>query len=178
MFARLLALFLLVPLVDLALLVRLGGVIGFWPTVGIVVATGFAGSYLARREGLATWRRLQQTLGAGGLPGAELVDGVIILVSGALLLAPGVITDVAGLLGLLPFTRAPLRREILRRLKRRAAAGTALHFGFGGFGGPTAPPSGVPDEHAAWHGEGRAKPRHQEGHSDTAPPVDPPGDTR
>ncbi|MEM0963055.1 MAG: FxsA family protein, partial [Bacteroidota bacterium] len=118
MFGRLLLLFLVVPLVDLSLLVTIGGEIGLWPTVGIVVLTAVAGSWLARREGLAAWNRVQQRLGTGGVPGPELIDGLIILLSGTLLLTPGFLTDVVGFLGLLPPSRALIRRWMRGRFER------------------------------------------------------------
>lgn len=150
---RLFLLFVVVPMIELALLVRIGEVIGFWNTVLIIVATGLIGSALARREGLSVWRRFNERLATGGLPGKELVDGLIILVSGALLLTPGVLTDVVGLLGLLPPTRALIRRVLQQRFARRIEEGRAsVRFGvFGGqpgFGpGPQArPPSGSPEK--------------------------------
>ena len=123
MFGRLLLLFLTVPLVDLALLVAVGDRVGLGVTVGVVVLTAVAGSWLARREGVAAWRRVQDKLRTGGLPGPELIDGVVILVSGALLLTPGFLTDVAGLLGLLPPTRAVARRWLRSRLERSVREG-------------------------------------------------------
>ena len=96
MFARLFLLILVVPIVELTLLVQIGGVIGFWPTVALVVLTALAGSFLIRHEGFSTWKRLNQKLATGSLPGDELLDGVIILVAGILLLTPGFLTDVVG----------------------------------------------------------------------------------
>lgn len=131
MIARLLALFLITPVVELALLIRLGDWIGFWPTIAIIVVTGVVGTFLARREGLSVWKRFNARLGAGDLPGRELLDGVIILVAGALLVAPGVLTDVVGILGLLPVTRALVRRRLSERLQRMASRGTAQSFALG-----------------------------------------------
>lgn len=135
MLARLILLFLLTPAVELALLIQVDSFIGFWPTVGLIVATGVAGSYLARREGLSTWRALNRRLQSGDLPGTELVDGVIILVAGALLVTPGVLTDAIGFLGLLPPTRALVRRFLVRRFRRKMESG-AMEVQFGVFGGP------------------------------------------
>jgi UPF0716 protein FxsA len=132
-FFRLLALFLLMPVIDLLLLIKVDGLIGFWPTVGLVLGTGVAGSYLARREGLSTWRRLNDEMAGGALPGKELLDGVIILVAGALLVTPGVITDVIGFLGLIPPTRYLIRKAVMRYAKRKMDSGS-LAFGF--FGDP------------------------------------------
>lgn len=138
LFPRLLLLFTVVPIVELVLLVWLGGQIGFWPTVALIVLTAFVGTWLAQREGLSVWRRFQTRLATGEMPGKELSDGMIILVSAAFLLTPGVLTDVVGLLGLFPPTRALLRREVLRRAKRGVQEGSVRMFTFGamptGFG--------------------------------------------
>lgn len=97
--ARLFLLFLIVPAVELALLLQIGRWIGLWPTIGLIFATALAGSFLARREGMATWRAFRQRLAEGKLPGRELIDGVLILLAGALLITPGVLTDLLGLIG-------------------------------------------------------------------------------
>jgi len=135
MLARLFFLFLVTPTVELILLFKVGEVIGSWPTVALIIATGVAGSYLARREGLSAWQRLNQSIARGGLPGKELLDGVIILVSGALLITPGVLTDVVGFTGLLPPTRALIRKIIMKRVKQKMEDGS-LNMQFGFFGGP------------------------------------------
>lgn len=131
MFGRLLLLFLIVPVVDLTLLVSVGSRIGLGPTLAIVVVTAVVGSWLARREGVAAWRRVQSRMATGGLPGPELIDGLIILVSGTLLLTPGFLTDVAGLLGLFPPTRALARRALKGRFERSVQAGTTRMFSGG-----------------------------------------------
>ncbi|WP_412060283.1 FxsA family protein [Rubrivirga sp. IMCC45206] len=138
MFGRLFLLFLVVPLVDLALLVHVGGRIGFWPTVAIVVLTAMLGSWLARREGVAAWQRLQTKLATGGLPGPEVVDGAVILIAGTLLLTPGFLTDIAGLLGLFPPTRALARRALQSRFKK-AVAGGSIRVASAPFGVPMGP---------------------------------------
>lgn len=123
MFGRLLLLFLIVPLLDATLLVTIGGRIGFGPTVALVLASALLGSWLARREGVAAWRRVHVRLAAGAAPGPELIDGVIVLVSATLLIAPGFVTDAVGLLGLFPPTRALARGLLLRRFERGIASG-------------------------------------------------------
>ncbi|MEZ4698882.1 MAG: FxsA family protein [Rhodothermales bacterium] len=133
MFFRLLFLFVALPILELALLVKLGEVIGFWPTMGIVVITGLLGSTLTRRQGLTVWRQFNLRLQQGQLPGTELVDGLIILVSGAFLLTPGVLTDFAGFLGLIPFTRALIRSSVLRFVERQQKTGAfQVRMEFGG----------------------------------------------
>ncbi len=115
MFARLLALFVFVPAIELYLLIKLGTLIGAFETFALIVVTGLVGSYLAKSQGLSVWNRLQSKLNSGSVPGQELIDGVIILISGALLITPGVLTDIAGLLGLIPASRALIRRFLKAR---------------------------------------------------------------
>lgn len=168
MLARLLLLFLVTPVVELALLIKLGDVIGFWPTVGIILVTGITGSYLAKREGLSVWQRFNRRLHEGGLPGKELLDGVIILMAGALLITPGVLTDVVGFLGLLPPTRALIRKAATRRIQKAMDRGT-LTMSFGSFGSFNVAPD--PDEPAGWDGEPREVPGYGDEHDGPARPT-------
>lgn len=118
MLARLISLFVILPLVELFLLLRVGALIGAGPTVGIVIFTGIAGGLMARRQGFAVWRRIQEHLDRGMLPAAPLVDGLFVLAGGLLLLTPGLITDAAGFLALFPPTRGLLKRWIRKRFQR------------------------------------------------------------
>ena len=119
MFPLLVLIFVGVPLAELALLVWVGGKIGVAATVGLVVVTGILGAGLARWQGLATLERFQRRLGAGELPHEDLIDGVLILVAGAVLLTPGLLTDTAGFLLLVPTVRRAVREASLRRFERR-----------------------------------------------------------
>ena len=125
MLLRLFLLFTLVPIAELALLIRIGGAIGLPYTLALVVATGAAGAWLARREGLRSWLAVQEELATGKVPGEELGHGVLILIAGIVLLTPGVITDVMGIALLM----RPVRRAIIRRFRasfeRQLAEGTA-----------------------------------------------------
>lgn len=125
MLGRLILLFTLVPFLELALLIWIGRRIGALPTFALVVATGVLGASLARYQGLATWARFRRALEQGRLPGTELVEGLLILVAGAVLLTPGVLTDLAGFLLLTP----PVRRFLVRwaepRLRARVQVRTA-----------------------------------------------------
>lgn len=127
-FGRLLALFLIVPIAELALLIWIGGRVGFWPTVGGIVLTALIGSWLARREGWNVFNRFQSKLASGGLPGRELTDGLIILVSAALLLTPGILTDAVGFLGLIPPTRAWIRKRLQTRFQNAVEGRNASVF--------------------------------------------------
>jgi UPF0716 protein FxsA len=119
MFLRLLLLFTVVPLVELFLLVKLGTVIGIGPTVLIVICTGVLGAWLARWQGLGVLRRVSDDLAQGRLPADALIDGLLILIAGAVLLTPGLITDALGFLLLVPQGRAIVRRTVAARLERR-----------------------------------------------------------
>ena len=123
MFLRLLLLFTLVPLIELFLLVKLGTVIGIGATVLIVIFTGVLGAWLARWQGLGVLRRLTEDVNEGRLPADALIDGLLILIAGAVLLTPGLITDALGFLLLVPQGRAVVRKMIAARLEQRTAAG-------------------------------------------------------
>ncbi len=168
MIGRLLAVFLLTPVIELALLIRLGAWIGFWPTIAIIVVTGVTGTFLARNEGLSVWKRFNERLGSGDLPGRELLDGVIILVAGALLITPGVLTDVVGFIGLIPATRSLIRTYLTKRLRHMVARGT-VHTSFQRFdfkepsGSSSRPTStrGDGGNTEEWKGEARETPTHR-----------------
>ncbi len=115
MWFRLLLAFTLVPLAELWLLLRIGSVLGGPWTLALVVVTGIAGATLARREGARAWLAVQTELAAGKLPGRELIEALLVLVAGIVLVTPGVLTDVAGLVLLV----RPLRSAVVRGLERR-----------------------------------------------------------
>ena len=119
MFAALALLFLVVPFVELYFLIQVGQVIGAAWTILLLMVISLIGSWLVKREGLATLRRAQDQMRGGRVPGTELVDGVLIIVAGALLLTPGFITDVVGVLLLIPPVRLALRGFARRRLAKR-----------------------------------------------------------
>jgi UPF0716 protein FxsA len=120
---RLLLLFVLVPLVELAILIRVGGVFGFWPTMALVVTTGALGALLARSQGTRVLRAIQHDLAAGRPPAGHLVDGFLILIGGVLLLTPGLLSDIAGLLLLLPLSRGRLKSAVRARFERMVRTG-------------------------------------------------------
>ena len=118
MFARLLLLFTVVPLVELFLLIEVGRVIGPWPTVAIVIGTGVIGAWLARIQGFLVLRRVQEDLQAGRPPADGLVDGLLILVAGAVLLTPGMLTDALGFVLLAPPGRRWIRKLVVTAFSR------------------------------------------------------------
>ena len=115
----LVALFILVPIAELAIIIQVGQAIGVWWTIGILIADSVLGSMLMRSQGRAAWRRFNAALREGRAPAREVADGVLIIFGGALLLTPGFLTDIFGLLFLLPPTRAVIRRLFLRQAMRR-----------------------------------------------------------
>ena len=137
MLSRLIFIFVAVPVLELVLLLRIGQWIGLIPTVALVVATGVAGAALARRQGMRAFVAVQQELAAGRLPGRSLLDGLSILVGGAFLLTPGVMTDLLGFSLLIPASRRWLQRLARSRLERRIREGTVEFQVYGADGGAT-----------------------------------------
>lgn len=125
MFLRLVALFVLLPLAELALLIQVGRWIGLGWTLAIVLLTGLAGAALARRQGLHAWLAIQDELRSGRMPAAALLDGLLILIGGIVLLTPGILTDLAGFALLIPTTRNLLKRSLRQRLERAVERGDA-----------------------------------------------------
>lgn len=119
MLLRLLLAFTLIPLVEFYLLVQLTRATNFGVTVVLVLFTGVLGSWLARNQGLQVWRRFQTTLRSGQMPSREVQEGLMIAFAAALLLTPGVLTDLVGLLLLAPPTREIVRKFLARRLRNR-----------------------------------------------------------
>ncbi len=109
MFRILVLLFIVVPAIELWGLISVGKVIGGWATVALVILTGVVGAWLAKQQGVQTLRLLQVQLSRGQMPTDAFLDGLIILVGGVLLLTPGFVTDLAGFLFLLPYTRTIIR---------------------------------------------------------------------
>lgn len=118
MFRRLLLAFIVVPIVELALLIQLGRWIGLWPTLAIIVTTGILGAALASREGLRAWQEFQTEISQGRMPRRPILDGFSIFAGGALLLTPGLVTDLLGFGLLLRPTRRLLQDRVMKRLGR------------------------------------------------------------
>lgn len=112
-------LFLLIPLVEIALFIQVGSLIGLWPTLAIVVATAIAGAYMVRTQGVGAMNRLQSSLSDMTDPTGPLADGAMILLAGALLLTPGFFTDAVGISLLLPPVRAAIFKFLRSRVRVR-----------------------------------------------------------
>lgn len=117
--------FLLVPVAELYVIYKVGDAIGVLPTFLLLAADSVLGALLLRAQSRAVWKRFNEAMAVGRIPHREVIDGVLVIFGGAFLLTPGFLTDVVGLLLLIPPTRAVVRRLVVRRLGRRAAAGMA-----------------------------------------------------
>jgi len=98
------------PIAEVAVLIATGRLIGAWPTIGLMLATSLLGAWLAQREGRRSWAALRRAFAEGRMPTGELADTVLVMIGGLFLMLPGFISDVIGLICLLPFTR-PLGRN-------------------------------------------------------------------
>ena len=128
MLLRLALLFVLTPLVELAILVYLGTIIGALYTILIVVATGILGAFMARNQGLATLSRIRGSIERGIIPSNEIFDGALILAGGLLLLTPGIITDIIGFAMLVPQTRRLIGRWLRSLIRRRIQRGEIRYW--------------------------------------------------
>ena len=114
-FTYLLAAFILMPLAELSVLLKVHAALGLGPTLGIVILTGIAGAWLARWQGWVVMQAIRRDMAEGRMPAPRMIDGVMILVAGVLLITPGLITDTIGFLLLVP----PVRREIRVWLRKK-----------------------------------------------------------
>jgi UPF0716 protein FxsA len=125
----LIAVFIAVPLVELYVILKVGDAIGAVWTILLLAADSVLGSVLLRLQGRSVWRRFNNALAEGKMPHREVLDGVLVIFGGAFLITPGFVTDVVGLLLLLPPTRALIRSRVVRRLGRRVAGGVTTPGG-------------------------------------------------
>lgn len=123
MFPPLVILLVVTPLIEIALLIRVGRAIGTAQTIGILIATGLLGAWLARRQGLSVWSQIQTDLAGGRMPASRLVDAMLIFVAGILLVTPGLLTDAMGFALLVP----PLRRWLKRKAAEYFRARLVIH---------------------------------------------------
>jgi UPF0716 protein FxsA len=130
----LVVLFIVVPIAELYVIIQVGQAIGVLPTIAILIADSILGSALMRSQGRVAWRRFNQALGEQRIPHREVLDGALVIFGGALLLTPGFLTDILGIVLLLPPTRAAVRAVLVRRLLPRMVAGGVSSLG--GFGAP------------------------------------------
>jgi UPF0716 protein FxsA len=117
--AILVALFIVVPIVELYVIIQIGSLIGVWPTIALLLADALLGSLLLRHQGRGAWRRFNTALAERRFPGREVADGLLIAIGGTLLLTPGFVTDIVGAIFLIPPTRAIVRRLMRGYFGRR-----------------------------------------------------------
>lgn len=139
-------LFIVVPILELYVIIQVGGLIGIWPTLALLLLDAILGSMLLRHQGRGAWRRFNEALAQGRFPGTEVVDGLLIVIGGTLLLAPGFLTDIVGLIFLIPPTRAVVR-AVLKRFTIGRFTVVGLGGGpFGQGGGPSGRGGPGPDQ--------------------------------
>lgn len=127
-------LFIVAPLLELYVIIRVASVIGGWETIALLVIESAFGAYLLKHQGLATLAKISRALDGGRIPSNELIDGLLLLVAGALMLAPGFIGDILGFLLIIPVTRLPFRALMRRRFENGTYSSffTATTTGAGG----------------------------------------------
>ena len=118
-------LFIVVPIAELYVLIQIGQAIGILPTIALLILDSILGAILMRSQGRAAWMRFNRALAEGHVPGREVLDGALVIFGGALLLTPGFLSDILGLILLLGPTRAIVRTVLLRRFAGRIVAGAA-----------------------------------------------------
>lgn len=130
MFRVLFLLFIIVPIIEISVLMQVGELIGAWPTVAIVIVSAWLGAKYVRQQGIATLQSVQTKMAQGEMPSSEIVTGVMLLVAGVLLVTPGFVTDIFGLLLLVPNVRQALANTVQNHIKTNqgSAFGNAAHF--------------------------------------------------
>ena len=116
-------LFAVIPMVELALLIKAGSYFGLFNTIILVILTAVIGAYMVKMEGIGVMYRIQQSMQEGVLPEDELINGMMILVAGAMLLTPGFFTDIIGFLMVIPFTRNNIRKFMMQFIKSKMPPG-------------------------------------------------------
>jgi len=122
-FAKLLILFIIIPVTELYILIEVGKKIGSLTTIGVIILTGIIGAYLVKGQGFMILRKIQNDLNEGIMPGDSLIQGAIILAGGILLLTPGFVTDIVGFIFLIPVSRNIVKKYLLKWLKGKIKEG-------------------------------------------------------
>ncbi|MBD0382783.1 FxsA family protein [Paenibacillus sedimenti] len=128
MFRLLLAVFIVVPAIEIAFMITLGHFIGGWTTFALIVLSGFLGAYFAKREGSKVWEYARYEWSQGQLPAKHLLDGICIFVGGILLITPGFVTDILGFLLVFPFTRPIFKVLFLSLIQKQIGKGRINFF--------------------------------------------------
>ncbi|MCZ4309179.1 FxsA family protein [Vibrio atlanticus] len=134
MFPILLLLFIFVPIIEIGLFIQVGGFLGLWPTITLVLITAFVGASLVRSQGIQTLMSVQGRLQQGEMPAQQILEGVMLAVAGVLLLTPGFMTDALGMLVLLPAPRAMIAKKMMEKMVVTNMSGGFHAGGQAGFG--------------------------------------------
>ncbi len=134
MFPILLLLFIFVPIIEIGLFIQVGGFLGLWPTIALVLITAFVGASLVRSQGIQTLMSVQGRLQQGEMPAQQILEGVMLAVAGVLLLTPGFMTDALGMLVLLPAPRAMIAKNMMEKMVVTNMSGGFQAGGQCGFG--------------------------------------------
>lgn len=119
----LIALFIGLPIIELVLLIKVHGAVGFWPTLLLVVLTGTIGASMVRRQGIALLFKIRREMQQGHMPAPQMVDGIMLLFAGAFLITPGLITDTVGFSLLIPAFRRAIRKGLRKKLEEKVRNG-------------------------------------------------------
>jgi UPF0716 protein FxsA len=133
-FPILLLLFIFVPIIEIGLFIQVGGFLGLWPTIALVLITAFVGASLVRSQGIQTLMSVQGRLQQGEMPAQQILEGVMLAVAGVLLLTPGFMTDALGMLVLLPAPRAMIAKKMMEKMVVSNMSGGFHAGGQAGFG--------------------------------------------
>jgi UPF0716 protein FxsA len=144
-------LFIGLPILEIYVIIQVGQAIGALPTIALLILDSLFGAWLMRSQGRAVWRRFAAALEEGRPPAREVLDGALVIVGGALQLAPGFVTDAFGFFLVIPPTRALVRRALVRRLARRGAMRVGLWAAGRRSGGPPRPPGQTYDVEGTAH---------------------------
>ncbi|MEZ9599211.1 FxsA family protein [Vibrio sp. 10N.286.46.A8] len=134
MFPILLLLFIFVPIIEIGLFIQVGGFLGLWPTIALVLITALVGASLVRSQGIQTLMSVQGRLQQGEMPAQQILEGVMLAVAGVLLLTPGFMTDALGMLVLLPAPRAMIAKKMMEKMVVTNMSGGFHAGGQAGFG--------------------------------------------
>jgi len=126
--------FVVVPLVEIWAILEVGQLVGPWWTIVLLILDSMLGAWLIRREGARAWAALREALYSGRMPAKEIADGALILIGGTLMLSPGFVLDIAGIVLILPFTRPVARRLLTKVVERRLVVAPGFGFAPGPFG--------------------------------------------
>ncbi|HCM47209.1 MAG TPA: membrane protein FxsA [Colwellia sp.] len=133
MFQLLFVLFIIIPIIEITVIMQVGALLGVWPTIAIVILSAWLGAKYVRQQGLVTLQSVQKKMAQGEMPSGEIVTGLMLLVAGVFLVTPGFVTDIFGLLLLLPSVRVAIAAQVQQHLKvNPLGAGASFHHGSAG----------------------------------------------